>query len=532
MAGFRSHDPIATSPTTSEVGHRGVAAGARLHLVGLGVVLALATGLLCHDITEPYTGLHEWQSAFMSSVARNHVRYGYVATRLGVVENEGVVPAAWFRHDPDHPPLVPILVSFSFRIFGEHEWSARLVPIILTLGSTVLMYLLGQALAGPGLGLVAASIYALLPMNAYFGRVVSHEAPTSFFSLAVAVSYLYWHRTRRPLYFGLALASFVLGALCDWPAYYLAGILPLHHVLSSRGRRMWKVLLFPITAILLFGLHLVIAYSLQGPMALTYLGAKFLFRTKLEVTPTLQALGITPSAATFTWGEFLTKQLQQADILFTPVVLILAVGGLYDLSRRRGVAGAPDRLFLMALLVFGVTHVALFPQAAWQHEYTMFYCSSALALLAGVGALSLGWKGPQLRALGILGLLFVLAALMRTRMLYRQHNYDIARLAPLVKEYTRPGEQVVTNAMAIYGEAPQIAYYSERDVFGPVVQTWQLEHRLAAAGERPFAFILSGEEQGSAELHPWLSARYESQTRDFLGRTYSVFHIPAIRDST
>ena len=160
------------------------------------------------------------------------------------------------------------------------------------------------------------------------------------------------------------------------------------------------------------------------------------------------------------------------------------------------------------------------------------HCSPALALLAAAGAISLGWKGPQFRAFGILALLFVLAALTRTRMLSRLHNYDIARLAPLVKEYTGPGEQVITNAMAVHGEAPQIAYYAGRDVFGPVVQTWQLEHRLAAARERSFAFILSGEEQGAAELQPWLRARYESETRDFLGRTHYVFHIPAIRDST
>jgi hypothetical protein len=213
------------------------------------------------------------------------------------------------------------------------------------------------------------------------------------------------------------------------------------------------------------------------------------------------------------------------------VVLVLAVLGLYDLIRRRGVVGSSDRLFLLALLLFGITNVALFPQAAWQHEYTLFYCSAPLALLAGTGALSLGWEAPRLRALGILGVLFVLAALLRTRTLYRLHNHDISRLAPLVKQHTRPGEQVMTNAMAIYGEAPQIAYYAGRDVSGPVFQTWQLQHQLAADRQRPSAYILSEEEQGWAELGPWLRSRYASQRENFLGRRYHVFHIPPIRDS-
>jgi hypothetical protein len=532
MIGPHSDDPIAASVRAAEAPRTGVTAGARFHLVALGAVLALATVLLCHDITEPFTGLHEWQSAFLSTAARNHLRYGYAATRFGVVENEDVVPVEWFRYYPDHPPLVPVLVSLSFQLFGEHEWSARLVPIVFTLGSTVLIYLLGSALGGLRVGLLSAFIYALLPMNAYFGRVVSHEAPTSFFALAMALAYLRWHRTRRPMYFGLAMSALLLGALCGWPAYYLAGILPLHHVVSAGRHRAWKVFVFPLTAILLFGFHLANVYWLQGPTGLTYLGSKFLFRTKLYLTPGLEALGITPAAVTFTWGEFLVKQLEQADNLFTPVVLILAALGLSDLIRRRRGATSSDPLFLMALVLFGVAHVAIFPQAAWQHEYSLFYCSAPLALLAGTAALSLVWKAPQLRVLGILGVLFVVAALSRTRSLYRLHNHDISRLAPLVKQYTRPGEQVVTNAMAIYGEAPQIAYYAGRDVAGPVFQPWQLEGRLAAARQRPFAFILSEEEQGRAELGPWLTSRYSSQRAEFLGKWYLVFHIPPARDST
>jgi 4-amino-4-deoxy-L-arabinose transferase-like glycosyltransferase len=496
-------------------------------------VLALAAILLCHHLTEPYTGLHEWQSASMSAAARNHLRYGYAATRLGVIENDDVVPPEWFRYYTDHPPLVPVLVSLSFRVFGEHEWSARLVPIVLTLGSTVLIYLLGTALGGRRLGLLSAFIYALLPMNAYFGRMVSHEAPTSFFALAMALAYLQWHRTRRPVLFGIALSAFLLGALCGWPAYYLAGILPLHHVLAAGRRREWKVLAFPLTAILLFGLHLADVYWLQGPTGLSYLASMFLFRTKLHLSPALEALGIRPAAVTFTSGEFLVKELEQADALFTPLVLVLAALALYDMIRRRGGEGSSDPLFMVALLLFGMTHVALFPQAAWQHEYMLFYCSAPLALLAGIGALSLAREASQARVLGVLAVLFMLAALSRTRSLYRLHNSDIYRLAPLVKQYTRPGEEVVTNATAIYGEAPQIGYYAGRDVsYNPVFQAAHLERRLAAARQRPFAFILSEEEQGQAELGPWLTSRYSSQRADFLGKWYVVFHIPQARDST
>jgi hypothetical protein len=533
MVASHSDDPGATRMGASTPPRPFAAGRPRLHFAALGAVVALAAVLLCHHLTEPFTGLHEWQSAFMSGAARNHLRYGYAATRLGVIENHDAVPPEWFRYYTDHPPLVPVLVALSFRAFGQHESTARLVPIAFTLGSTVLIYLLGTALGGRRLGILSAFIFALLPMNAYFGRMVSHEAPTSFFALAMALAYLQWHRTRRPILFGVALSAFVLGALCGWPAYYLAGILPLHHAVTAGPRREWKVLVLPLTALLLFGLHVGDVYWLQGPEGLSHLGSMFLFRTKLHLSPTLEALGIRPAAVTFTWGEFLVKELVQADTLFTPVVLILAGLGLHDAIRRRDGAALSDPLFMVALLLFGITHVALFPQAAWQHEYSLFYLSAPLALLAATGALSFAWAARTPRALGILGVLFVVAALPRIRSLYRLHNPDISRLAPLVERYTRHGEQVITNATAIYGEAPQIGYYARRDVsYSPVFQIPHLERWLAAARQRPVAFILSEREQGQAELGPWLASRYPSQSAEFLGERYRVFHIPEARDST
>src|SRR5712692_118463 len=283
---------LAGSPTEAEIVRTATAKGLAALRDGLGLsitlaaVLALAAVVLCYELTEPFIGHHDWTSAGNSAAARNHLRYGYAATRLAVTENNDFVPPEWFRYYTNHPPLVPLFVSFSFRLFGEHEWAARLVPIIFSLGSTVLVYLLGIALGGHGLGLLSAFVYALLPMNAYFGRMVNHEAPTNFFALATALAYLRWHRTRRTAPFLLALAALVVGELCDWPGYYLAGILPLHHIAASgHARREWKILVFPLTAMVVFGLHLGHIFWLKGSEGLSYLVSMFLWRTNLYVSP-------------------------------------------------------------------------------------------------------------------------------------------------------------------------------------------------------------------------------------------------------
>jgi len=95
--------------------------------------------------------------------------------------------------------------------------------------------------------------------------------------------------------------------------------------------------------------------------------------------------------------------------------------------------------------------------------------------------------------LGFLGVLFVLAALPRIQSLYSSNDPRISPLALLLKEHTWPGEQVLTNAPAIYNQALQLGYYAGRDVsYNPVSQIPELERAFAANGRRPFAFLLEG----------------------------------------
>lgn len=507
--------------TTSAKGLAALREGLGLS-TALAAVLALAAVILCHGLTEPFIGHHDWTSASMSAAARNHLRYGYTATRLAIIENNDFVPPEWFRYYTNHPPLIPLFVSVSFSLFGEHEWAARLVPIIFSLGSTVLVSLLGTALGGQRLGLLSAFVYALLPMNAYFGRMVCTESPTNFFALATALAYLRWHRTRRVWPFILGLAALVVGALCDWPGYYLAGILPLHHLVASRqGHREWKILFFPLTALVVFGLHLGHIFWLKGPEGLSHLASMFLWRTNLYVSPVLRV-----EPENFTWTDFLTVEVNRANALFTPLVLILAALSLYDSARRRGGAVLSDPLFIVVLLLFGTTHLLLFSQAAWEHNYWLFYYSAALSVLAANGALSLTGPTTDRRVLGFLGVLFVLAALPRIQALYSHDDPRISPLAFLLKERTWPGERVLTNAPVIYNQAPQLGYYAGRDVsYNPVFQIPELEHAFAANRMRPFAFLLLERERGEAELGPWLSSRYPSERADFLGKPYLIFHI-------
>jgi 4-amino-4-deoxy-L-arabinose transferase-like glycosyltransferase len=527
MVSQHSNNLCATEIAPIAIAARVVTSTHRLRLsIALAAILALAATLLCYELTKPFTGHNDWNSALMSSAGRNHLRYGFAATRFGVIENNDVIPPKWFRYYTDHPPLVPLFVSLAFRFFGEHEWAARLVPIIFSLGSVLLVYFLGSALEGHRLGLLSALVYAFLPMTVYFGRMLCHEAPTNFFALATALAYLRWHRDRRTGFFAAALTALSLGMLCGWPGYYLAGLLPLHHIMSSGyARREWKILFFPLTAIVLFGLHLGHIFWLQGTEGLTYLGSMFLLRTHLYLSPSLEALGA--NLDNFTWAAFLVLETKRADALFTPLALILAALSLYDLVRhRRREAALSDPVFIVVLLLFGTSHVIVFSQGAWHHRYWLFYYSTVVAVLAAHGALSLAGLARDSRVLGVLGVLFVLAALPRIQALHNIDNPSIYPTALLLKELSRPGEQIVTNAPAIYEHAPEVGYYAGRDVsYNSISKIPQLEHRFAVNGQRSLAFVLLEEAPGGSELGPWLSSRYPSERVDFLGKQHLIFHM-------
>src|SRR3989344_2554478 len=103
-------------------------------LVSLISLLILLVG-----INRPLAGQHDWNSVFFGNAARNHVRYGLLTTKLGVVTNVGYFPQENLSYYTHHPILMPLLLAGSMRIFGITEWAIRLVPII---SATVLIYFL------------------------------------------------------------------------------------------------------------------------------------------------------------------------------------------------------------------------------------------------------------------------------------------------------------------------------------------------------------------------------------------------------
>jgi 4-amino-4-deoxy-L-arabinose transferase-like glycosyltransferase len=477
-------------------------------------ILTLAGLLLSLDLTEPFVGHHDFNTAWVTTIARNHLRYGLGTTGLLMVMNNAQVPPDWLWFYTSHPPLLPTFVAPLFTIVGVEPWAARLPFILFTLGSIVLVYLLGRQVGGRGVGLFAAFVFAVMPMTAYFGRVANFEPPTAFFILLAVLTYTAWQRTRRSSALIATAAAVVVAALIDWPGYYLAALLPLHHLVTSpRRKRDWKVALLPVFVILLFASQLALTQAVAGEGGLRQLVAKFLLRTATSAGPE------------FSWPAFAARQAGWAVALFTLPVLVLAPIGVWSQARTRR---WEDSGAILILLGAGALNVLLFPHGAFAHDFWLYYCAAPLALLAAVGALSLRTKLPGW-VIGIMGAAVLASALPTLRALHADDRTDIMPVAKLLADATGADEAIYTNDPRVSGQAPQVGFFAGRDVaYTRAAGVSQLRWVRAREPGRAVALFINEDVEGSTEFASTLSS-ITGVTHARLDGPFSVFRLPPLR---
>ncbi len=136
--------------------------------------LLLAGGwLAAYRLAEPawemnHQGYHlaEWPHN-----AANYLRFG-LATRTGLVMDYGwLKPESGFTYRVDHSPMTSLIIMFGYAIFGIHEWSARLAPLMFSLALAALVFLLVRCMAGAGWALLATVFAAFSSGFLFYARL-------------------------------------------------------------------------------------------------------------------------------------------------------------------------------------------------------------------------------------------------------------------------------------------------------------------------------------------------------------------------
>lgn len=525
--------------------------------IALASVLLIGLLPLCWNLTRPFVGHHEWNSAWYAYFARNHLRYGLGYTKGLCTHGLGPQPPAHPSWYLSHPPLIAIWTAAPLAIFGDHEWAARLVPIGATLGSAAILAITMRRLRGPAEGILTAGAFLALPATAYFGRMIDHLPVGLFFGLLALHGYLLWtdrfprcggppgtpdSRQRRR---GAALYTLgvLLGVGTAWAVVILAGLLWLWHFCDAcRGRQRWGPLsgltLCPVAAVGAVLAHMVIATGHDlGFLWALFATRSYGARPEMPIPITLWASRQAQYAlSNFTW----------AGVLAIPAWLAIGLIRQQTNAPRGGSAGPfAEWPALWPILAWGALYVVVFKNQSFIHDYWQLLLAPGVALIVAAGLRDLATvarpMGAPLAGLAV-GAPAVVIIALSARSLSDLHSRTTfpgvvgdVQMWQALGDLVPAGRPVMTYRNYFIEESfdgythryavPQAAYYSRREIV-TIRRIEEIEaNRVGAAAyvlETDPALIRRGRER-IERFAQALRARY---------RTYQVgdHHLIALLD--
>ncbi len=229
----------------------------------LAAAIAISTVVKLLHLMWPIIGWHAHRQADTAAIARNFFRTGDGILYPMIDRFGGVVVEMNF-------PLYPFLVSLLYSVFGLHDFLGRLLSILFSIGTIIGLYQLGSQFYSRRTAVLAASVFAIPPLNMlisslfmpeamllftivyglyFFSRWTNEEgavnAVMAWFFLSVAIL------VKMPLYLGLPLLfisrlkfgswlkplgngrlwAFALAILLPAAAWYLHS----HHAVAGTG---------------------------------------------------------------------------------------------------------------------------------------------------------------------------------------------------------------------------------------------------------------------------------------------------------
>jgi 4-amino-4-deoxy-L-arabinose transferase-like glycosyltransferase len=352
----------------------------RVYIILVLCIVVVGIYLRAQHLFAPWRGKHNaWGGAMYGNIARNYIKYGYWTTRFGPVSNTGSVSPEEFEYYYHYPPLLVWMASASYRLFGVHEWSARLPSLIFSIALLALLYLTARGLYDSNVALVAVALAAIMPMETYYGAHLDvYGSIAVFFSLLAFYGYVRWLDTRDGRHMAICLAGVLVGCLTAWYTYFVIPLLLGHWYWfqAFRGRpHDYRVLAIPACAVAMFVLFLVHRYLLLNSNGeiLGTLTEKFWTRLSYG------ELGFSGVA---------NKHLRDLVRLYSLPVLVLAAAWLAFFIRDAFRRELTERDWLLAILLgYGLLHNAVFPGLLPGHDYLGRCHTPFLALAAALAFL-------------------------------------------------------------------------------------------------------------------------------------------------
>jgi 4-amino-4-deoxy-L-arabinose transferase-like glycosyltransferase len=152
------------------------------------------------NLTSPLLDYHSWRQTDTAGIARNFYNNGF---------NIIYPQIDWGGAGPGYVEsefqLVPFISSLFYKIFGVHEYIARLVVIAFSVGSIYLLYRMIRMHYSQRVAAFSIIFFIISPLELYFGRAVMPESAMIFFSIGSLYFFDKWTKGENINTFILAL---------------------------------------------------------------------------------------------------------------------------------------------------------------------------------------------------------------------------------------------------------------------------------------------------------------------------------------
>jgi 4-amino-4-deoxy-L-arabinose transferase-like glycosyltransferase len=452
----------------------------------LAAILLFAVVVRLLTISHVFQRDPEGCGSFYGLLARNFLSWPLSATLAVPVQSLGIGHGAPYFY-PNHPALLPILIAFVFRIFGEGEWQTRLPTAIFTVGCVWLIHALLKPRAGSRAALLAAAFFAVCPLVLLFGGqpdVINSQL--DFFILLSIAAYLRFHA--EPSLSGLLLltAAFLPAGLTDWPAFYLGPVLGLHFV-ATRPIKKWPwIIAFGAITVVIF----MIPYG-QG-IAIKH---DWRWMSKLVERRTMST--VADSTGSFTLWDWIKNAVfgfayhrHNGPIL--PLALVWMALAATKWRKR------PETLLIGLVMAWAIMHVLIGRQGVYVHEWWWWPLTPAVTMAAGV-VLDAFWPEKMSWNIAVI-LFFALLAgwnYWHVDQEWRHPhqitkvddplNYTLAEFGEVIRKAAPPNTAVM---LAEHDQSLSFWYYADRPLTQDVWYAQKLEDAIASRqADLPFMGI-------------------------------------------
>ncbi len=220
----------------------------------LGLILILGFLVRLYKFDSPIADWHSWRQVDTAAVTRNFIKEGLnpflpkYDDASGVAENPIANPNR-FRFVEF--PLYNIFVYPFYLIFGVDVRFHRLVTILASIGSCVLLYFIVRKYTDKLIAFFTSFIFALLPFNIFFSRTTLPDPFFLFFALGMILFLGNWIEKEKRIDLSLGfLFTAVAFLIKPWAVFFF---LPLLYLLKKKSKRFtFYFLLFTFLALIPF----------------------------------------------------------------------------------------------------------------------------------------------------------------------------------------------------------------------------------------------------------------------------------------